>query len=111
MRVQTGEAVAEKQSLEETVRDGLAAMAKGQRRGMIAAIQNVIDAQMALDAGDAPEVVCCPHQVAVDNPKPSACLRWADAPDIHTECRGHPAQEKGELVASGETATATTSFP
>lgn len=72
--------MAGKQSLEETVRDGLAAMTKGQRRRMIAAIQDVIDAQMALDAGDAPEVVCCPRCGSVsirrDGRDASGKQRW-----------------------------------
>lgn len=42
------------------MRGGLAAMDKDQRRRMIAAIQDVIDAQLALDAGGEPEVACCP---------------------------------------------------
>lgn len=72
--------MAGKHSLEETVRGGLAAMGKDQRRRMIAAIQDVIDAQLALDAGDEPEVACCPRCGSVsinrDGHDASGGQRW-----------------------------------
>lgn len=49
------------QDLAEALRGDLEAMGKDERRRMIAAIQDVIDAQIAKDAGSAPEVACCPH--------------------------------------------------